>query len=265
MRIDREKREWDAVVDTALAPTGAELPGQGEIIGAVQGASGPRDVVVQAAGSLPGDLHKLWRVRDVLGYHVEYAFSAMGYEIAGGLGVKRGLTAQGDDRDVIVMVGDGSYLMLHTELVTAVAEGIKIIVVLIQNEGYASIGHLSETVGSERFGTRYRYLDRGQRNFESGELLTTVDLAANARSYGIDVIEIKPGQDAVRQLSAAVTAAKASTVSTLIHINSDPFAYAPDGEGWWDVPVAQVSRLDSTRQAYADYVEQRQKQRPLLG
>jgi 3D-(3,5/4)-trihydroxycyclohexane-1,2-dione acylhydrolase (decyclizing) len=253
------------MVDTALAPTGAELPGQAEIIGAVQGASGPRDVVVQAAGSLPGDLHKLWRVRDVLGYHVEYAFSAMGYEIAGGLGVKRGLTALGDDRDVIVMVGDGSYLMLHTELVTAVAEGIKIIVVLIQNEGYASIGHLSETVGSERFGTRYRYLDRDQRNFESGELLTTVDLAANARSYGIDVIEIKPGQDAVRRLSAAVTAAKASTVSTLIHINSDPFAYAPDGEGWWDVPVAQVSSLDSTRQAYADYVEQRQKQRPLLG
>jgi len=265
MRIGREKREWDSVVDTALAPTGAALPGQAEIIGAVQGASGPRDVVVQAAGSLPGDLHKLWRVRDVLGYHVEYAFSAMGYEIAGGLGVKRGLTALGDDRDVIVMVGDGSYLMLHTELVTAVAEGIKIIVVLIQNEGYASIGHLSETVGSERFGTRYRYLDRDQRNFESGELLTVVDLAANARSYGIDVIEIKPGQDAAGQLSAAVTAAKASTTSTLIHINSDPLAYAPDGEGWWDVPVAQVSSLNSTRQAYADYLEQRKKQRPLLG
>src|SRR3984957_4030782 len=170
----------------------------------------------------------------------------MGYEIAGGLGVKRGLTAQGDDRDVIVMVGDRSYLMLHTELVTAVAEGIKIIVVLIQNEGYASIGHLSETVGSERFGTRYRYLDRGQRNFESCELLT-VDLAANARSYGIDVIDVIHGQDAVRQLSAAVTAAKASTPSTLIHINSDPFAFAPDGGGCWDVPVAPVSRLASTR------------------
>ncbi|MGN6204362.1 3D-(3,5/4)-trihydroxycyclohexane-1,2-dione acylhydrolase (decyclizing) [Humibacter sp.] len=272
-RIEREKREWDAVVDAALLPTGAELPGQSgpqlpsqsQIIGAVQSASAPRDIVVQAAGSLPGDLHKLWRVRDPLGYHVEYAFSTMGYEIAGGLGVKRGLEALGDDRDVIVMVGDGSYLMLHSELATAVAEGIKIIVVLIQNEGFASIGHLSETVGSQRFGTRYRYLNRDELNFESGDLLDAVDLAANARSYGIDVIEIEPGADATSRLHDAVAVAKASRASTLIHIHSDPFAYAPDGEGWWDVPVAQVSELESTRQAYDEYVEQRAKQRPLLG
>ena len=232
---------------------------------AVQGASDPRDVVVQAAGSLPGDLHKLWRVRDPLGYHVEYAFSCMGYEIAGGLGVKRGLEALGDDRDVIVMVGDGSYLMLHSELATAVAEGVKLVIVLIQNEGFASIGNLSESVGSQRFGTRYRYLDPSARNFESGALLTAVNLAANARSYGIDVIEVRPGALAIDQLSAAVKAAKASTTSTLIHINSDPFDHAPDGEGWWDVPVAQVSELESTRQAYAEYVEQRKRQRPLLG
>ena len=256
---------WDTVAESALSPTGAELPGQPEIIGAIQAASDPRDVIVQAAGSLPGDLHKLWRVRDPLGYHVEYAFSCMGYEIAGGLGAKRGLEALGDDRDVIVMVGDGSYLMLHSELATAVAEGIKIILVLVQNEGYASIGHLSESIGSERFGTRYRYLDKGAHNFESGELLTAVDLAANARSYGVDVIEIRPGTLAVEQLSAAIKAAKASTTSTLIHINSDPFVYAPDGESWWDVPVAEVSELDSTRQARAEYVEQRKKQRPLLG
>jgi len=264
-RVAVEKRAWDAIADSALSPTGAELPGQPEIIGAIQAASDPRDVVVQAAGSLPGDLHKLWRVRDPLGYHVEYAFSCMGYEIAGGLGAKRGLLALGDDRDVIVMVGDGSYLMLHSELATAVAEGIKIILVLIQNEGYASIGHLSESTGSDRFGTRYRYLDKGARNFESGELLTAVDLAANARSYGIDVVEIRPGARAVEQLSAAIKAAKTSTTSTLIHINSDPFVYAPDGEGWWDVPVAQVSELESTRQARAEYVEQQKMQRPLLG
>ncbi|MHA7985758.1 3D-(3,5/4)-trihydroxycyclohexane-1,2-dione acylhydrolase (decyclizing) [Rathayibacter sp. CAU 1779] len=264
-RIAREKREWDAVVDDALKPTGAELLGQSEIIGAVQSASDPRDVVVQAAGSLPGDLHKLWRVRDPLGYHVEYAFSTMGYEIAGGLGVKRGLEALGDDRDVIVMVGDGSYLMLHSELATAVAEGIKIVVVLIQNQGFASIGHLSETVGSQRFGTRYRYLDREESNFESGALLTAVDLAANARSYGIDVIEIAPGADAASRLRDAVAAAKTSETSTLIHVDSDPFSYAPDGEGWWDVPVAQVSELESTRHAHAEYVEQQKKQRPLLG
>lgn len=264
-RVAHEKREWDHAVDLAFTHTGLKLPGQPEIIGAVQAASGPKDVVVQAAGSLPGDLHKLWRVRDTLGYHVEYAFSTMGYEIAGGLGVKRGLEALGDDRDVIVMVGDGSYLMLHSELATVVAEGIKIIVVLIQNEGYASIGHLSETVGSQRFGTRYRYRDSEELNFESGDLLTAVDLAANARSYGIDVIEIQPTSQAIDHLAAAVRAAKASARSTLIHINSDPFVYAPDGEGWWDVPVAQASELDSTKQAYADYLEQQKKQRPLLG
>jgi 3D-(3,5/4)-trihydroxycyclohexane-1,2-dione acylhydrolase (decyclizing) len=264
-RVAREKREWDHAVDLAFTHTGLKLPGQPEIIGAVQAASGPKDVLVQAAGSLPGDLHKLWRVRDTLGYHVEYAFSTMGYEIAGGLGVKRGLEALGDDRDVIVMVGDGSYLMLHSELATLVAEGIKIIVVLIQNEGYASIGHLSETVGSQRFGTRYRYRDSEELNFESGDLLTAVDLAANARSYGIDVIEIQPTSQAIDHLAAAVRAAKASARSTLIHVNSDPFVYAPDGESWWDVPVAQASELDSTKQAYADYLEQQKKQRPLLG
>ncbi|WP_285115510.1 3D-(3,5/4)-trihydroxycyclohexane-1,2-dione acylhydrolase (decyclizing) [Leifsonia sp. fls2-241-R2A-40a] len=263
-RIASEKRDWDAVVESALAPTGAELLSQAEIIGAVQGASDPRDVVVQAAGSLPGDLHKLWRVRDPLGYHVEYAFSTMGYEIAGGLGVKRGLEAAGDDRDVIVMVGDGSYLMLHSELATAVAESIKIVVVLIQNQGFASIGHLSETVGSQRYGTRYRYRNDAELNFERGDFLP-VDLAANARSYGIDVVEIARGTDATAELSAAVAAAKASPTSTLIHIESDPFLYAPDGGGWWDVPVAEVSELRSTRTARDEYLEQRKRQRPLLG
>ncbi|WP_426626180.1 3D-(3,5/4)-trihydroxycyclohexane-1,2-dione acylhydrolase (decyclizing) [Leifsonia sp. McL0607] len=269
-RIAAEKAAWDAIADEALAPTTLELPGQvaliGQpaLIGAVQRASDPRDVVVQAAGSLPGDLHKLWRVRDPLGYHVEYAFSCMGYEIAGGIGVKRGLEALGDDRDVIVLVGDGSYLMLHTELATAVAEGIKIIVVLIQNHGYASIGHLSETVGSQRYGTRYRYRDDAELNFERGDFLP-VDLAANARSFGIDVIELAPGPDAAARLEEAVKTAKASSTSTLIHLDSDPFVYAPDGEGWWDVPVAQVSELESTRVARAEYVEQQKKQRPLLG
>ena len=264
-RIDRERREWNAVVDGALSPTGSELPGQAEIIGAVQAATDPRDVLVQAAGSLPGDLHKLWRVRDPLGYHVEYAFSTMGYEIAGGIGVKRGLDALGDDRDVIVLVGDGSYLMLHSELATVVAEGIKLIIVLIQNEGYASIGHLSESVGAERFGTRYRYLNHDTLNFESAELLTAVDLAANARSYGIQVIDVAAGADAIEQLSAAIKTAKLSSTATLIHIRSDPFLYAPDGESWWDVPVAQVSEMSSTGEAYARYLEERRRQRPLLG
>ena len=263
-RIARVKAEWDAAVDAAFAPSGLALPGQPEIIGAVQSTSAPEDVIVQAAGSLPGDLHKLWRVRDPLGYHVEYAFSCMGYEIAGGLGAKRGLLADGDDRDVIVMVGDGSYLMLNTELVTAVAEGIKLIVILVQNHGFASIGHLSETVGSERFGTRYREYDPHARNFQ-GDGILPVDLAMNARSYGLDVIEVQPGASAIDDLKAAVAQAKASDRSTVIHINSDPLIYAPDGAGWWDVPVAEVSTLESTQRARREYEEQRVTQRPLLG
>jgi len=263
-QIARLKADWDATVDAAFVPSGLELPGQPEIIGATQAASDPKDVIVQAAGSLPGDLHKLWRVRDALGYHVEYAFSCMGYEIAGGIGAKRGLEAMGDDRDVIVMVGDGSYLMLNTELVTAVAEGIKIIVILIQNHGYASIGHLSETVGSQRFGTKYRAYDRAAENFQ-GEDVLPVDLAANARSYGLDVIEVAPGADAIKDLQAAIATAKASETSTFIHIHSDPLIYAPDGEGWWDVPVAEVAEIESTRTARREYEAERAAQRPYLG
>lgn len=262
--IAREKAAWDASVDHAFEASGLDLPGQSEIIGAVQSSSGPKDVIVQAAGSLPGDLHKLWRVRDPLGYHVEYAFSCMGYEIAGGLGAKRGLVAAGDDREVIVMVGDGSYLMLNSELVTAVAEGIKLIVVLIQNHGYASIGHLSETVGSERFGTWYREYDADAKNFQGDDILP-VDLAMNARSYGLDVIEIEPGAGAIDALKEAMAVAKASPTSTFIHINSDPLLYAPDGAGWWDVPVPAVSTLDSTQAARAEYLAQQANQKPLLG
>ncbi|MBD8012063.1 3D-(3,5/4)-trihydroxycyclohexane-1,2-dione acylhydrolase (decyclizing) [Microbacterium sp. Re1] len=260
----REKAEWDGIVDEAFAPSGLTLPGQPEIIGAVQAAAAPEDVIVQAAGSLPGDLHKLWRVRDPLGYHVEYAFSCMGYEIAGGLGAKRGLLADGDDRDVIVMVGDGSYMMLSTELATVVAEGIKIIVILVQNHGFASIGHLSETVGSARFGTKHRMYDSQAGDFQ-GDAVLPVDLAMNARSYGLDVIEIAPSPDAISDLGAAIARAKAADRATFIHINSDPLRYAPEGEGWWDVPVAEVAQMDSTREARAQYEAQVAVQRPLLG
>jgi 3D-(3,5/4)-trihydroxycyclohexane-1,2-dione acylhydrolase (decyclizing) len=263
-RISAEKAEWDRTVDEAFVPSGLSLPGQTEIVGAVHSMTDPEDVIVQAAGSLPGDLHKLWRVRDALGYHVEYAFSCMGYEIAGGLGVKRGALADGSARDVVVMVGDGSYLMLSSELATAVAENIKIIVVLIQNHGYASIGHLSETIGSERFGTKYRQYDPASRNFQGDQVLP-IDLAMNARSYGIDVIEVDPGASAIDDLKSAMAQAKASTSSTLIHINSDPLIYSPSGEGWWDVPVAEVSTLESTQKSRQVYEGLRAAQRPLLG
>jgi 3D-(3,5/4)-trihydroxycyclohexane-1,2-dione acylhydrolase (decyclizing) len=256
-----DKAEWDAAVDESFVDQKRVLPGQPEIIGAVQAASDPRDVLICAAGSLPGDLHKLWRVRDQLGYHVEYAFSTMGYEIAAGLGVARA----DKTRDAIVMVGDGSYLMLHTELVTAVAEKLKFITVLIQNHGYASIGHLSEDVGSQRFGTKYRYRDAAANNHENDDRLP-IDLAANARSYGVHVIEIEPGPDALAQLGEAVKAAKAHIGGpVLIHINSDPVIYAPDGLGWWDVPVSPISSLESTQTAYAGYQEALKKQKKLLG
>ncbi len=259
-QIADEKSRWDALVDGAFAPSRLDLPGQPEIVGAVNAASDPTDVVVGAAGSLPGDLHKLWRVQDDLGYHVEYGYSCMGYEIAGGIGVRRAAP----ERDVIVMVGDGSYLMMSSEIVTAVAEGIKIIIVLIQNHGYASIGHLSQTVGSQRFGTKYRYRDSEHNNFETPQVLP-VDLAANAASLGIAVIRIEPGPAAITDLSEALKRAKASEFATLIHIESNPLIYAPDGQGWWDVPVAGVATLASTNAARAAYEQQLVHQRPLLG
>jgi len=256
-----QKAIWDAAVDESFVDQKRDLPSQAEIIGAVQQASDPRDVVICAAGSLPGDLHKLWRVRDELGYHVEYAFSCMGYEIAAGLGVARA----DKTRDAIVMVGDGSYLMMHSELVTAVAERLKFITVLIQNHGYASIGHLSEDIGSQRYGTKYRYRDEIGNNHETGEILP-IDLAANAESYGVRVLRVQPGPNSIIDLKAAMAEAKAHTGGpVLIHINNDPLIYAPDGEGWWDVPVMPVSELDSTKTAYLGYAEVKKTQKLLLG
>ncbi len=257
-RAAHEKKQWDAVVDAAFVDQKRALPSQTEIIHAVQSASDATDTVICAAGSLPGDLHKLWRVRSPLGYHVEYAFSCMGYEIAAGLGAARAGAAP------IVMVGDGSYLMMHTEIVSAVAEGLKFIIVLIQNHGFASIGHLSEDIGSQRFGTQYRYRDAQGNNFENGQKLP-VDLAANAASLGIDVISIDESPNAITDLHAAVKNAKSSDKATLIHINSDPLLYSPGGEGWWDVPIAPISTLKSTQDAYKQYSEDIKKQRPLLG
>lgn len=272
--VRREKARWDATVDESFTVRNQPLPAQTEIIGAVNEAMDDRDVVICAAGSLPGDLHKLWRVKDSHGYHVEYAFSCMGYEIPGGLGVKRAALAEAeaegkspeDGRDVVVMVGDGSYLMMHTELVTAVAERIKLIVVLLQNHGYASIGSLSESLGSQRFGTKYRYLEETQRFDGAHEL--PIDIATNAESLGVDVIRVEPGVDAVDRLNAAVAEAKARPETdgpVLIHINSDLYLDAPDSESWWDVPVTGVAELDSTLSAHQTYTDHKSRQRLHLG
>ena len=272
--VASEKSRWDATVDAAFDERYSPLPSQNAIIGATNRAMDARDVVICAAGSLPGDLHKMWRIRDPFGYHVEYAFSCMGYEIPGGLGVKRAVldAASGAghreaSRDVVVMVGDGSYLMMHTELVTAVAEGIKLIVVLIQNHGYASIGALSEQLGSQRFGTRYRTLDRAQHTFDDGEKLP-IDLATNAESLGVTVHRIEPGPNAIEDLEAAIAKAKAAPEGSgpiLIHIESDPLIDAPTSESWWDVPVSGAAELESTKQAFATYIEHKSRQRPFLG
>jgi 3D-(3,5/4)-trihydroxycyclohexane-1,2-dione acylhydrolase (decyclizing) len=250
---------WDETVQKVYLPAtpnaGADgLLTQNEVIGMVNELSDARDVVVCAAGSMPGDLHKLWRTRDPKGYHVEYGYSCMGYEVAGGLGIRLACP----DRDVFVMVGDGSYLMMATELVTAVQEDIKIITVLVQNHGYASIGSLSEFLGSQRFGTQYRY-----RNPDTGRLdgdKLPVDLAANAASLGVEVIRTTTAGE----FAEAVKAAKAADHSIVIYVETDPLIGAPDSESWWDVPVNEVSTLESTQQARKTYDEHKATQKLFL-
>lgn len=246
-------KEWDDTVSAVYAVEDGVALNQNQVIGLANTLSDPRDVVVCAAGSMPGDLHKLWRTRDPKGYHVEYGYSCMGYEVAGGLGVRMA----DETRDVFIMVGDGSYLMMATELVTAVQEGVKVIVVLVQNHGFASIGGLSESLGSQRFGTNYRYRSADGRL--DGDKLP-VDLAANAASLGADVIRVATAAE----FGDAVKVAKASDHTTVIHVETDPLIFAPDSESWWDVPVSQESTLESTQQAYRRYADWKSIQRPHL-
>jgi 3D-(3,5/4)-trihydroxycyclohexane-1,2-dione acylhydrolase (decyclizing) len=240
--------EWNAVVDRAFEPSDTVPPAQAELLGVVGEVARPSDVIVCAAGSMPGDLHKLWRARDPKQYHVEYGYSCMGYEIAGGIGVKLALQEAGE---VFVLVGDGSYLMMPGELVTAVQEGVKLVVVLVQNHGFASIGALSESVGARRFGTRYRYRDGG---------LLPVDLAANAASLGADVLRAST----TKEFREALTRAREAPRTTVVHVETDPTRPAPGSEAWWDVPVAEISGLDSVREARARYEEEKRTQRPYL-
>ncbi|MEO3797301.1 3D-(3,5/4)-trihydroxycyclohexane-1,2-dione acylhydrolase (decyclizing) [Nonomuraea sp. B10E15] len=240
-------RAWDAAVDEAYALEGSPLP-QSAVIGAVNAAAGDDGVVVCAAGSMPGDLHKLWRPSGPGSYHVEYGYSCMGYEIAGGLGVKMAAP----EREVFVLVGDGSYLMMAQELVTAVSEGIKLIVVLVDNSGFASIGRLSESVGAERLGTSYARRD--------GDPLP-VDLAANAASLGASVLR----PESVADLRKALDAARSATETTVIHVRTDRLADdAPSSEAWWDVPVAQVATTSATYAAREAYESGKRSQRPHL-
>jgi 3D-(3,5/4)-trihydroxycyclohexane-1,2-dione acylhydrolase (decyclizing) len=245
---------WDEV--ERLETAGHEpLPSQAEVIGAVNAAAGPRDVVVCAAGSMPGDLHKLWRARDPKGYHVEYGYSCMGYEIPGGMGVR----LADPEREVFVMIGDGSYLMLPGELVTAVAERIKLIVVLVDNHGYASIGALSRSVGSAGFGTHYRQID-GRPSLDDEPLpeRLPIDLAANAESLGARVLRAKT----IDELRVALGEAKAHEGGpVVVHIEVDRYAGVPSYESWWDVPVAEVADDPNVQSARRDYERARRAQR----
>jgi 3D-(3,5/4)-trihydroxycyclohexane-1,2-dione acylhydrolase (decyclizing) len=251
-QVSRLNEEWDREVTRLYGLDHGPLPAQSEVIGAVNDASDPTDVVVCAAGSMPGDLHKLWRTRDPKGYHVEYGYSCMGYEIAGGLGVKMAAP----DREVYVLVGDGSYLMLSSEIVTSIQEGLKLTIVLVDNHGFSSIGSLSRSLGTDGFGTQYRYRRNGSLGLDSDTApapVLPVDLAANAESLGAKVIRCA----SVEELRRGLEAAKGEDSTVVLAIEVDRYEGVPGYESWWDVPVAEVSEVDAVQVARAAYEQAR--------
>ncbi|MGA2570086.1 MAG: 3D-(3,5/4)-trihydroxycyclohexane-1,2-dione acylhydrolase (decyclizing) [Terracidiphilus sp.] len=254
--IARLKAKWGAEVNRLFHPNRQDpdsggKPAQSEVIGAMWEAAGERDVLLSAAGSHPGDLHKLWRTRTPNGYHMEYGYSCMGYEIPGAMGAK----LADPSREVFVFLGDGTYLMMPSEIATAVQEGIKIIVVLVDNGGFASIGSLSRSLGQGGFGTRYR-----KRGAKSGQLdgePVAVDFAANARSLGAHTIKAAN----LGELKAALEEAKAADRTTVIVVETDTSLSVPGYESWWDVAVAEVSKMESVREARARYEQARKLER----
>jgi 3D-(3,5/4)-trihydroxycyclohexane-1,2-dione acylhydrolase (decyclizing) len=256
---ERANREWDSEVERLYTLDHGPLPAQSEVIGAVNSFSEPEDVVVCAAGSMPGDLHKLWRTREPKGYHVEYGYSCMGYEIAGGLGMKMADPA----REVYVMCGDGSYLMMNAEIVTSIQEGYKLTIVLVDNSGFSSIGALSRSVGSDGFGTHYRYRKDGSIGLDSeeepGEVLP-VDLATNAESLGAHVIRTED----IQGLKEALGRAKDVNRTVVIHIPVDRYEGVPDYDAFWDVPVSEVSEMEAVISAREEYTKNRESERRYL-
>ncbi|HET6865362.1 MAG TPA: 3D-(3,5/4)-trihydroxycyclohexane-1,2-dione acylhydrolase (decyclizing) [Solirubrobacteraceae bacterium] len=268
----RADGEWEARATSESVAWGEEVarvvsldgehggpPTQAQIIKEINDAAGETGVVVCAAGSAPGDLHKLWRARDPAGkgYHVEYGYSCMGYEIPGGMGVK--LAAP--EREVYVLVGDGSYLMLPGELVTAVAQRVPMVIVLVDNHGYASIGALSRSVGSSGFGTLYRFSDNGSVPLDPASTdVLPLDLATNAESLGAHVIRAKT----IADLRAGLAGARGADGPVVIHIEADRYRGVPSYESWWDVPVAEVSEEEGVRAAREAYDGAHAQQRQYL-
>jgi len=250
---------WEAEVERIYAIRHTPLPSQGELIGALNEFSDPNGVMVNAAGSMPGDLHKLWRTRHPKQFHMEYGYSCMGYEIAGGLGVKMAAP----ERDVYVVVGDGSYLMLSSELATSVQEGYKLIVILWDNGGYKSIGSLSRSLGQDGFGTRFIHRKDGILAGDSaGEQVQPLelDLPANARSLGAQVIECETYADYV----SALQAARQTDRTTVIYIRNDRYVSVPGYESWWDVQVAEVSEMPAVQEARRHWETMRGQERLFL-
>jgi 3D-(3,5/4)-trihydroxycyclohexane-1,2-dione acylhydrolase (decyclizing) len=241
---------WRREVDELIRPSSEGLPTQAEVIGIVNAACGPRDVVVCAAGSLPGDLHRLWRATEPRTYHMEYGYSCMGYEIAGALGAK----LAEPDRTVYAMVGDGSWLMLSQDILVAVQEHFPLVVVLVDNHGYGSIAALSEASGSEGFGTRFRYRDLD--GYLAGDELP-IDLTGSARSLGATTMDVASA-DALR---GALAEAQKSERVTVIHVQVNPQGRFGGSGAWWDVPIAEVSELDSTKAARVAYDKAARAQR----
>jgi 3D-(3,5/4)-trihydroxycyclohexane-1,2-dione acylhydrolase (decyclizing) len=240
-----EKSRWFESAATYTDATNAELPSDAQVIGAVQRTSRPSDVVVCAAGGLPGELHKHWKAAEPLGYHMEYGFSCMGYEIAGGLGVKMALP----DREVVVMVGDGSYLMLNSELATSVMLGHKITVVLLDNRGYGCINRLQMATG----GANFNNLLKDARH----EVLPDIDFAAHAASLGAHAVKVK----GLAELETALGEARSNTRSTVIVIDTDPLVVTEDGGHWWDVAVPEVSVRPQVNEARRNYEDALASQR----
>jgi len=248
-RVKKFGQEWEKEVDRLYHLNWGPPISQGEVIGVVNEVSGPRDVVVCAAGSLPGDLHKLWRTRDPKGYHLEYGYSCMGYEISGGLGVKMAAP----DREIYVMVGDGSYLMMAQEIVTSLQEGYKLNIIVLDNHGFSSIGGLSRSCGNQGLGTEYRYRRNGN---VKGDVIT-VDFVENAKSLGADAVRARTADD----LRRALTEAKKNPKTSVVVIETAYAQRVPGYESWWDVPISEVSEMKSVQEARAKYVEARKKQR----
>ncbi|MGP5365262.1 3D-(3,5/4)-trihydroxycyclohexane-1,2-dione acylhydrolase (decyclizing) [Brachybacterium tyrofermentans] len=246
--------QWEELVEPCFQPHDQDLPAQTEIFGALNDMMGDEDIVINAAGSMPGDLQALWKARSPIQYHLEYGYSCMGYELPASLGAKMASPTS----EVVAIIGDGTFQMAPQEIATIVAERVKVILVILQNHGWSSIGSLSESHGSQRFGTKYR-----MRNEDTGMLdgeKLPFDIPANIRSYGLEVQEVSDTaafRDAYRR-------AEASSEATAIVVNTNLYGPNPPGNSWWDVPVSQVSRLESTQQASTAYEAEKAPQRHYL-